>query len=161
MTHSADFLRAVHHNLCDMAGEMVRAEMRLARGGGREPETFVKWEDMTHMQRRILPRSRGLRKTLRALPGRTPKSSDGASPATSKQTGRASQRCDLSAGLLNQPDEVRIIVRLHIRMPSSGIPAVARARGYQSVAFAVVGPGDTRLSDRRRNSAPMPQTNRG
>jgi hypothetical protein len=51
MTHSADFLRAVHHNLCDMAGEMVRAEMRLARGGGREPETFVKWEDMTHEQR--------------------------------------------------------------------------------------------------------------
>jgi hypothetical protein len=37
MTHSADFLRAVHHNLCDMAGEMVRADMRLARGGEREP----------------------------------------------------------------------------------------------------------------------------
>jgi hypothetical protein len=41
MTHSADFLRAVHHNLCDMAGEMVRADMRLARHGEREPDALA------------------------------------------------------------------------------------------------------------------------
>jgi hypothetical protein len=47
MTHSADFLRAVHHNLCDMAGEMVRADMRLARHGEREiPECTLTDEEL-------------------------------------------------------------------------------------------------------------------